>query len=241
MRAQTRALELGLSKSTDYLVQSIAEPATFLVPGFQNGMPEVFKAPIALTPSEIKAVILYLQSLGGTVKADEIQLPPELLSVYRKPETSTEFKAKGDVEAGRILFFDAQGPAACAGCHIGINAKGRPEGSSTGPDLTAIASIRTPQFILREILHPDSLIVRGYETTLIKTVDGRLITGIVQEEDEEKLVVIQTNRHLLTIGKNYIKNRSIQNISMMPNNYQELLKQKQLDDLMAYLLTLAGD
>lgn len=94
---------------------------------------------------------------------------------------------------------------------------------------------------MREILQPDSLIVSGYETTLIKTADGRLITGIVQDEDKENLVVIQTNRHPLTIGKNYIKNRSIQNISMMPNNYQELLTQRQLDDLMAYLLTLTGE
>jgi mono/diheme cytochrome c family protein len=48
-----------------YLAQSIYHPDDYIVPGFTPGMPAIHKPPIGLTDDEIKAVIAYLQSLGG--------------------------------------------------------------------------------------------------------------------------------------------------------------------------------
>ncbi len=42
IRARERALKLSLASATGYLVQSIAEPGAFVVPGYNNEMPEVF-------------------------------------------------------------------------------------------------------------------------------------------------------------------------------------------------------
>lgn len=56
----------GLS-DVDYLAQTIYEPAAFIVPGFNPGMPVINKPPIGLTDQEILAVIAYLQSMGGKV------------------------------------------------------------------------------------------------------------------------------------------------------------------------------
>jgi mono/diheme cytochrome c family protein len=55
----------GLS-DVEYLAQSLYEPNTFVVPGFNPGMPVINKPPVGLTDDEILAVIAYLQSLGGT-------------------------------------------------------------------------------------------------------------------------------------------------------------------------------
>lgn len=55
----------GLS-DVDYLAQSLYEPDAFIVPGFSPGMPVISKPPIGLTDDEIRAVVAYLQSLGGT-------------------------------------------------------------------------------------------------------------------------------------------------------------------------------
>jgi mono/diheme cytochrome c family protein len=49
-----------------YLAQSLYEPDSFIVPGFNPGMPAISKPPIGLTHDEIKAVIAWLQSMGGT-------------------------------------------------------------------------------------------------------------------------------------------------------------------------------
>jgi hypothetical protein len=55
----------GLS-DVEYFAQSMYEPDTFVVPGFNPGMPVINRPPIALTDQEILTVIAYLQSLGGT-------------------------------------------------------------------------------------------------------------------------------------------------------------------------------
>jgi hypothetical protein len=63
----TRAAERvpGLS-DVDYFAQSMYEPDTFIVPGFNPGMPTINRPPIGLADQEILCVIAYLQSLGGT-------------------------------------------------------------------------------------------------------------------------------------------------------------------------------
>jgi mono/diheme cytochrome c family protein len=51
----------------EYFVQTLYEPNAYIVPGFIPGMPPANKPPVGLTDDEIKAVIAYLQSLGGEV------------------------------------------------------------------------------------------------------------------------------------------------------------------------------
>ena len=55
----------GLS-DLDYLAQSLYEPDSYIVEGFNPGMPPINKPPIGLTDQEILCVIAYLQTLGGT-------------------------------------------------------------------------------------------------------------------------------------------------------------------------------
>jgi len=62
-RAATR---IAGQSDLEYLGQSLYEPDSFVVPGFNPGMPAMNKPPIELTDQEILAVIAYLQSLGGT-------------------------------------------------------------------------------------------------------------------------------------------------------------------------------
>jgi hypothetical protein len=50
----------------DYLAQSLYEPDSFIVPGFNPGMPTINRPPIGLTDQEILCVLAYLESLGGT-------------------------------------------------------------------------------------------------------------------------------------------------------------------------------
>jgi mono/diheme cytochrome c family protein len=55
----------GLS-DVEYFAQTMYEPNTYIVPGFNPGMPTINQPPIGLTDQEILTVIAYLQSLGGT-------------------------------------------------------------------------------------------------------------------------------------------------------------------------------
>ncbi|MCZ6649466.1 MAG: cytochrome c [Acidobacteria bacterium] len=48
----------------EYLAQSLYEPDSYIVPGFNPGMPAIVRPPIGLTDDEILCVIAWLQSLG---------------------------------------------------------------------------------------------------------------------------------------------------------------------------------
>jgi hypothetical protein len=63
VRATSRVT--GLSE-VEYFAQSMYEPDSFIVPGFNPGMPVINMPPISLTDPEILCVIAYLQTLGGT-------------------------------------------------------------------------------------------------------------------------------------------------------------------------------
>ena len=52
--------------AVEYLAESLYEPDTFVVAGFNPGMPQINKPPIGLTDDEIMCVIAYLETLGGT-------------------------------------------------------------------------------------------------------------------------------------------------------------------------------
>ena len=62
-RAATR--EPGLN-DVEYFAKSLYAPNSYIVPGFNPGMPVINKPPIGLTDQEILCVIAYLQTLGGT-------------------------------------------------------------------------------------------------------------------------------------------------------------------------------
>ena len=63
VRAATRIP--GLT-DVEYLAQSLYAPDSYIVEGFNPGMPAINKPPIGLTDQEILCVIAALQSLGGT-------------------------------------------------------------------------------------------------------------------------------------------------------------------------------
>ena len=78
----------------------------------------------------------------------------------------------------------------------------------------------------------------GYEEVLIRTKNGRILVGIVKEENKDELQLVERNENLIRVSKKDIKSLVPQNLSRMPSNYLDLLTQQQLDDILAYLVTL---
>ncbi len=237
-RAKLRAKQTGLSAATAYLVQSIAEPGHFIVPGFSNEMPKVYQAPVLLYPSEIKAIIRYLQSLNGDSVFTEIELPPELLASYAEQQNASVFSVSGNADAGKKLFFDLHREAACSSCHVVADSKAEQSKLSAGPNLHAIADIRTPQYLYQKIVNPDSNRISGYQQVLIKTKNNRFQIGTINYEDDETITLLQNNKEEIQIKKQDIAASIPQNTSSMPGNYAALLSQQQIHDLVAFLLTL---
>lgn len=236
-RAKERVVqgEAGMT-ATGYLVESLATPDAYVVKGFKAEMPFVYKAPIALSPDEVKAVILYLQSQEGEVDIAAIVLPPKIMDSVKSGggNAVAEWKPylEGDPIAGEALFFDLSGDVACAKCHT---VKG--VGEKVGPELTTVAATRSPQYIIESILEPSAVIASGFEPVKVKTKIGKIFTGILKEDNDVHVLLMDSAGKITEIPKADVKKLKLLKTSVMPP-FGNVIKMEDFHNLLAYLLTL---
>lgn len=221
---------------TDYLVECVIDPGAHVVEGFKNEMPDPTRPPISLGPDEIRAVVLYLQTLGGQPDPGAIRLPERVLARIREAGPAAEAWSPylaGDPRKGEALFFNPGSSAACGTCHA---VRGR--GGTVGPDLTWVAGTRAPAFIVDAILAPSKEIASGYEPVLVVTQEGRQLTGIVRAEDATTLEIVDSQGAIHRLPKARIQRRVPQAVSLMPGNFGEILTVEEFHDLLAFVLSL---
>ncbi|MEE8584589.1 MAG: c-type cytochrome [Acidobacteriota bacterium] len=110
-RAATRVP--GLS-GLQYLTHSLYQPDEFIVAGFTPGMPTINKPPIGLTEDEIKSVIAYLQTLGGTLTmtmGTQLPIPGREVPVEAPSVAPAAAPATASAAAGPLQRFQ------CSSCH----------------------------------------------------------------------------------------------------------------------------
>jgi len=115
-------------------------------PGYPPIMPAVDKPPIALNRSEVWALVAFLESLGGTVDVTLNDIPATV-GAGGAGGAAAEIKVPGDPKAGKAVFM---GKGTCLACHKAGDIPGAP----VGPDLSQIAKIQTPDYIMKKILDP---------------------------------------------------------------------------------------
>lgn len=131
-----------------YLLESIMTPDAFIVPGYPRMMPSALKPPANLSMAEIKAVIAYLQSLGGM----------EPTVTVTAEDAAANKVASAPVHRGRTLMNHR----GCIGCH-----KVEGEGGEIGPELTRVAATHEPADILRKIADPAAWTTPGYQAGIM--------------------------------------------------------------------------
>ena len=173
-----------------YLIESMYQPANFLVPGYGKIMPEVWKAPINLSKLEIEAVIAYLQSQGGEIDPTPFDEPIDRADAGTTAEALPPLLT-GDSELGKKVFVDA----ACISCHAvtGIESPAAGETNEdfevvTAPDLSEIAAFNDMRYLEESILLPAAQIVSGYGAVTVRA-KGTTFQGTLVSQDTEKIVV----------------------------------------------------
>jgi mono/diheme cytochrome c family protein len=154
-----------------YLAQSLYEPEAYIVPGFNPGMPAMDKPPIGLSDDEIRAVIAYLQTLGGEATMTMATSLPyaegadatsdvDPAGAGDAPPQSTEDQGPGaDPSAadavGEALVAGDTGRASSGGADAGLFTRyGCDDCHSTEPggELTLAGSSATAQQLFVEIV-----------------------------------------------------------------------------------------
>lgn len=93
--------------------------------------------------------------------------------------------------------------------------------------------------LLDHILNPSKFIDEKFRLVTVKTSDGRTITGSLEGEDDER-VVLKPNPlapDKSEIGKAMIQTRTVSEISPMPVGLLNTLKAEQILDLLAWFET----
>jgi len=112
------------------------------------------------------------------------------------------------------------------------------EGGQVGPDLSGLGGSARVGDILSSLLEPSATIKQGYQTAHIITVDGKIISGIVQQRTQQNVTIRDAMNRLRTISNDDIEEVDASRISVMPSGLMESLTRNELIDLVAYLSTL---
>lgn len=129
-----------------------------------------------------------------------------------------------DLSQGRLLFEQQ-----CSQCHklYGV-------GAAIGPDLTG-AQRMSLDYLLENIVEPSAVVGKDYRMTLLRTSDGRTVSGLVVSRNPQSLT-IQTPTTKETIPISEIDEEKLTSLSPMPDGILQNLRWEQQRDLLSYLM-----
>jgi len=137
----------------------------------------------------------------------------------------------GEIARGRAVFYGRK--ANCSTCH-----QVQKEGGRLGPDLTQVAKRRSRRDLLEAIALPSASLARGFESYSFRTTNGRIMSGLVQRETPGILSIRTTDQRDETLRRNEIESMTPSKLSVMPAGIHKQLSDRELSDLMAYLMSL---
>ncbi len=149
----------------------------------------------------------------------------QLLSKY-KALCSTDAVEAADPGRGRAIFQKT-----CAACHTLYGT-----GGSVGPDLTG-SNRANLEYILLNSVDPSYDVPDAYKTVSVVTVDGRVVNGVLAEEDAARIVLKTAEQPRVVIAREDIDERVISAKSMMPDGQLDKMKPQEVLDLIRYLRT----
>ena len=163
----------------------------------------------------------------------------QVITYIRSVEKKTSAAEAGDGAHGKELFY---GSAGCGTCHM-VNGRG----GRLGPDLSSTGASRSVEYLTESLRNPSKRLAEGiseplkdfsqeYETVTVVTSDGTKLQGVVLNEDSFTVQMLDTQEQLHAFEKSklrsYVKTRE----SLMPAYDAKALPEKDLKDLIAFLL-----
>lgn len=149
------------------------------------------------------------------------------LEVYR------ETLFGGDARKGQTVFREKVS-VSCVRCHkVGF------DGGEVGPELTRIAVDKTREYLLESIVDPNKAIAKGFESAILLDADGQVHTGVVRNETDAEITLIDAEGKITTFDKEEIESRAPSK-SAMPDDLVKNLTKDELRDLVEYLSSLNG-
>ena len=179
-------------------------------------------------------------SIGVGMTDEEIW---QVIAYLRSVQAKASAQPAGAAGHGKELFY---GTAGCSTCHM-IQGKG----GRLGPDLSGTGSARSTDSIVESVRFPSRRLASGlteatkefaqeYETVKVVTADGQKLMGVILNEDQFTLQIMDTREQLHLFEKGKLRSVEKSRESLMPPYDQKNLSDKDLQDIVAYLLEVVA-
>jgi putative heme-binding domain-containing protein len=141
-------------------------------------------------------------------------------------------KMPGDSARGRHLFAKSQS-VQCRTCHaVGGS------GGVVGPALDRVAARLDRRQLLESLLEPSKTVAPEYRTWLAVTDDGRSVTGLLVERNEQTVALVDASGKRTDLPAKSVEELEALPTSLMPEQLLRDLTAQQAADLLAYLESL---
>lgn len=136
---------------------------------------------------------------------------------------------QGDAAAGAKIFEREK--LGCIQCHVApVGSQQKP----IGPDLTWIGDRLKPTEIVRSIVDPNADITDGFQSHIVLTVDGEVITGVTVSQSEKEVVLAVPDKGRVRIARDDIEQMRKGKSAMPADVVNTLTSEQELYDLIAY-------
>jgi cytochrome c oxidase cbb3-type subunit III len=125
------------------------------------------------------------------------------------------------------------------------------KGGRVGPELTSVGGSRTREAIIDSVRNPSRRLAWGltestkefpqeYETVTVVTADGKEIKGVALNEDNFSVQMMDASEQFYLLEKDKLRSFKKSRESLMPVYKPDTLSDKDLDDLVAYLVSVGA-
>ncbi len=160
----------------------------------------------------------------GTVRTERDPAREQLVAKMHELIANTP----GDALRGRLVFNKL-----CGQCH-----KIYGEGQEVGPDITSNGRASFEQ-LLSNVFDPSLVIGASYQARTVITADGRVLSGLLVEENDQRVVLKVQGGKLEVIPRDDVDELLVSKLSLMPEGIENQLKPQEIADLFEFL-TLDG-
>ncbi|MBO0324142.1 HEAT repeat domain-containing protein [Muricauda sp. CAU 1633] len=135
---------------------------------------------------------------------------------------------------GGQTVFVSNPTAQCVRCHA---LKG--SGGKVGPALDNIGNILSREQLLEALIEPTKRIAPGYGSVTLTLTNGQEVTGLLESENEEELILRTSDAEPLEVAHSRIQSRRNLPSAMPPMG--KVISKRELRDLIEYLSSLKAE
>jgi putative heme-binding domain-containing protein len=181
----------------------------------QGGIPGTTMPPSSFTDTQAGSIVAYLRSVAPASASGRGGITI----------------ARGDAAKGRAVF---EGKGQCVTCHR-VNGTG----PRLAPDLSEIGTIRPAAELQQKLIDPNAVVRPDNRFVEAVTRNGAKISGRLLNQDTFTVQLLDANERLVSLSRSDLQDVLFVKNSPMPS-YRDKLSRGELEDLVAFLVSLKG-